>query len=129
MKKEEYLQLSNEEKINMLNQYTGKTKEFKEEHDFSWTYATDHCSCGKVDGKYISLENIESNKYQDREEKDNFIIGMRKKEKRKVCVFILDDLIDKINMEKETSVYSKTEIINYILYKYFKDNAEGDEDE
>ena len=32
-------------------------------------------------------------------------------------------------MEKETSVYSKTEIINYILYKYFKDNAEGDEDE
>lgn len=129
MKKEEYLKLSNDEKVNMLNQYTGKTKEFKEEHDFSWTYATDHCNCAKVDGKYISFENVKSNKYQDREEKDKFIIDMRQKEKRKICVFILDDLIDKIDMEKRISVYSKTEIINYALYKYFKENSEGDQDE
>lgn len=127
MKKEEYLQLSNEEKIEMLNQYTGKTKEFKEEHDFSWTYATDHCKCAKVDGRYISIENMKSNKNQDREDKDNFIIGMRNKERKKVCVFLLEDLIDKIDQEKKTSVYSKTEIINYILYKYFEETEKESE--
>lgn len=71
MKKEEYLSLSNEEKIDFLNRYLGRTKDCKEENDFVWAFATGH-SYHKYDKgtkKYVTLsaDEIEIQKQNDEE--------------------------------------------------------------
>lgn len=75
MKKEEYLSLSNEEKIDFLNNYLGRTKACKEENDFVWAFATSHSyhKFDKDNKKYIVLSDaeIEIKKQSDKEKNNN----------------------------------------------------------
>lgn len=75
MKKEEYLSLSNEEKIDFLNNYLGRTKECKEENDFVWAFATSHSyhKYDKDDKRYVALsdDEIEIQKQSEGEKNKN----------------------------------------------------------
>lgn len=61
MKKEEYLLLTNCEKIEFLNKYLGRTKDCKTENEFVWAYATKHAfqKYDKDQKKYVELSEDE----------------------------------------------------------------------
>ena len=61
MKKEEYLLLTNSEKIEFLNKYLGHTKDCKTENEFVWAYATKHAfqKYDKDQKKYVELSEDE----------------------------------------------------------------------
>lgn len=67
------------------------------------------------------MEN-EKNKYE-------IIHNFRKCQKEKISILLNEELSNKLKREKEETGLSKTEIVNYALYKYFKENSEGDQDE
>lgn len=75
MNKEEYLSLSNKEKIDFLNRYLGRTKNCKEENDFVWAFATGHSyhKYDKDNKKYVALsdDEIEIQKQKDAEKSKN----------------------------------------------------------
>lgn len=75
MNKEEYLSLSNNEKIDFLNRYLGRTKNCKEENDFVWAFATGHSyhKYDKDNKKYVALsdDEIEIQKQKDAEKSKN----------------------------------------------------------
>lgn len=73
MKKEEYLSLSNEEKIDFLNRYLGRTKNCKEENDFVWAFATSHSyhKYDKDNKKYVSLSSDEIEIQKQKEAEKN----------------------------------------------------------
>ena len=52
MTKEEFNNLSNQERVDLLNKYVGKTTNFKEDNQFSWSYATSNTSFVKDGSLY-----------------------------------------------------------------------------
>lgn len=143
MKKEEFDNLSNEKKIEILNRYIGKTKEFSIENDFSWSYATTHCQFTKNGNIYMPLNESEiqaeierqeeNKKKKELKEKAIYLferkMNMKKEQKSKTKICIDNIYLEKLKKEEEETGLSKTELVNYALHKYFKDNSEGDEDE
>lgn len=75
MKKEEYLSLTNSEKIEFLNKYLGRTKDCKTENEFVWAYATKHSfqKYDKDQKKYVELseDEIQIQKQKEVEENSN----------------------------------------------------------
>ena len=122
MKKEEYDKLNNNEKIDILNKYIGKTKEFQSENDFSWSYATDHCEWAKIDGKYVAYNpnGIKPN-LTDIQKKAIALLEMKKFDTKRITVDIPEKYLQQINKEVETTGLKKTDIIKYIFYKYFEE--------
>lgn len=61
MKKDEYLSLTNDDKIEFLNSYLGRTKDCKKENEFVWAYATKHCDqkYDKEQKRYVALSEEE----------------------------------------------------------------------
>lgn len=121
MKKEEFDNLNNTDKVNFLNEYVGRSNDFKNENDFSWTYATTHTNYIKKDGRYMEET------FKKEVSKIEIIYSFRTEEKKKVSLQITENNLKKLEEEKKRNGLSKTEIINYLLYKYF--NSEGDQDE
>lgn len=117
MKKEEYDKLKNFEKVNFLNRYQGKTKEFSTDNDFSWSYATSNCKFVKDGNLFVAKDGQEKNEY---EEKILKAFEYKSKSKRKVNVTLVEEYIDKISEEKEGTAFSTSDIINFALYKYFE---------
>lgn len=121
MKKEDFDNLNNTDKVNFLNEYVGRSNDFKSENDFSWTYATTHTHYIKKDGRYMEET------FKKEASKIEIIYSFRTEEKKKVSLQITENNLKKLEEEKKRNGLSKTEIINYLLYKYF--NSEGDQDE
>lgn len=73
MKKEEYLSLTNSEKIEFLNKYLGRTKDCKTENEFVWAYATKHAfqKYDKDQKKYVKLSEDEIQKQKEVEKNSN----------------------------------------------------------
>lgn len=121
MKKEEFDNLNNTDKVNFLNEYVGRSNDFKNENDFSWTYATTHTDYIKKDGKY--MEEV----FVKEVPRLEVIYGFRTEQKKKVSLQITENNLKKVEEQKKKSGLSKTEIINYALYKYFESEGVHDE--
>lgn len=127
MNKEEFDNLTNKEKVDLLNRYVGKTNEFKENNEFSWSYATTHTSFVKKDGAYVE-DNVSMKHLKD-ENKEKIIYSFRKEDKKKTSFQMVESFCNKLDKEKEKTGITKSELINYLLYQYFKEDCEADQDE
>ena len=95
MTKNEYLNLTNSERVNFLNKYIGKTKKCKEENEFVWGFATGHCYSKYDENKKEYVELTEEEIQNKQEENSNKNKNKNNNEKRKTEseVFTADDII------------------------------------
>ena len=117
MKMEEYDLLTNDEKLVILNKYRGKTKDFQHDNEFSWTYATEHCDWIKQDGKYVAPPD---GTLSEEDEKILIIHKMNLEPRKKINVLLTDKYAEQFEEEKILNGFSRSDIINYLLYKYFE---------
>ena len=117
MKMEEYDLLTNDEKLVILNKYRGKTKDFQHDNEFSWTYATEHCDWIKQDGKYVALPD---GTLSEEDEKILIIHKLNLEQRKKINVLLTDKYAEQFEEEKILNGFSRSNIINYLLYKYFE---------
>ena len=102
MTKEEFNNLSNQERVDLLNKYVGKTNNFKEDNQFSWSY-----------------ENTKDQR-SETEKKAMFLFNRRSDTTKKHLRIVIDDTYaDMLELEQSETGMSKTEIVNYALYKYY----------
>lgn len=118
MKKEEYLLLSNEEKISFLNGYLGRTKDCKEENDFVWAFATSHSyhKYDKDNKKYVSLsadeieiqkqKEVEKNSNKEVKKKSNNQFNDEEVESLKKLIKVSENLLD-LSSDYELGQYLK----------------------
>lgn len=106
MKKEEYLSLTNSEKIEFLNKYLGRTKYCKTENEFVWAYATKHAfqKYDKDQKKYVELsedeiqiqkqKEVEKNSSKEVKKKSNNQFNDEEVESLKKLIKASDNLLD-----------------------------------
>lgn len=106
MKKEEYLSLTNSEKIEFLNKYLGRTKYCKTENEFVWAYATKHAfqKYDKDQKKYVELsedeiqiqkqKEVEKNSNKEVKKKSNNQFNDEEVESLKKLIKVSDNLLD-----------------------------------
>lgn len=106
MKKEEYLSLTNSEKIEFLNKYLGRTKYCKTENEFVWAYATKHAfqKYDKDQKKYVELsedeiqiqkqKEVEKNSNKEVKKKSNNQFNDEEVESLKKLIKASDNLLD-----------------------------------
>lgn len=120
MTKEEFNNLSNQERVDLLNRYVGKTNNFKEDNQFSWSYATSNTSFMKNGSLYISTSENTKDQRSETEKKAMFLFNRRSDTTKKHLRIVIDDTYaDMLELEQSETGMSKTEIVNYALYKYY----------
>ena len=123
MTKEEFNSLSNQERVDLLNKYVGKTTNFKEDNQFSWSYATSNTSFVKDGSLYISTSENTKDQKSETEKKAMFLFNRRTDTTEKHLRVVIDDTYaDMLELEQAETGMSKTEIVNYALYKYYEDD-------
>lgn len=115
MTQKEFEQLTNNEKLNYINNYVGDTARFSKENEFSWSTATRLTKAKRKDGKYVFDDDNtkEENKYE-------ILYKLQKGEKVKTTININKEIDEMLEQKKEEDNLTKTELINYCLYKYLK---------
>lgn len=116
MKKEEYLLLTNSEKIEFLNKYLGRTKDCKTENEFVWAYATKHAfqKYDKDQKKYVELsedeiqkqKEVEKNSNKEVKKKSNNQFNDEEVESLKKLIKVSENLLD-LSSDYELGQYLK----------------------
>ena len=111
---EEFKNLDNDKKVELLNQYIGKTKEFKADHEFSWGTATSYTEYIKDGGQFVS-KKIEKQKEErmDLSMNEVCVTAMKYKKEKKVqkSMRIPETLIERMKTCEGTSVLNETDIV------------------
>lgn len=118
MKKEEYLLLTNSEKIEFLNKYLGRTRDCKTENEFVWAYATKHAfqKYNKDQKKYVELsedeiqiqkqKEVEKNSNKEVKKKSNNQFNDEEIESLKKLIKVSKNLLD-LSSDYELGQYLK----------------------
>lgn len=122
MLRKEFEQLTNEKQLKHLNNYIGDTARFSQENDFSWSTATKLANAVKIDGQYVLNTNAKIT--ENIKQKENIyetLFYLQRNNKVKCSVNLNDEVVEMLNNKVNETNWTKTEIINYCLYKGLKD--------
>lgn len=116
MTREEFEKMTDDQKLNYINQYIGDTMRFSKENNFSWTTAIKLTrNAVKINGQYVFGQD------QEDENVYELLFKLQRGERLKYHLNLNKEVVEMLEKESQRTQWTKTEIVNYCLYKYLKE--------
>lgn len=122
MSMETFNAMTNTERVEYLNNYVGKTKQFQEDNEFSWTYATNHCEYVKEGSMFVPKEEVSSNVFQEVEEDWSIIKQYRNGKKVQKYFRFTEVFVDELKSYAKTHGMTDNELALCAIKKYMNAN-------